>query len=119
MDINDELVSPMPDIPPELIKMVTGVETIYRGLRTEGLYRKESAELILKTHVRFHPSESFMDMGTGRESWQDITVSGSSVEAVKEIYSLVRQGKLEPEQDWESPPAVQEVTPVEEGANPE
>lgn len=67
--------------------------TITRGLRTDGVYRHDWAELMAKTINQGSVSNCV---------WaQELTIMGLTVKAVDEIYSLFRQGKLEPEENWE------------------
>ncbi|MDP2860186.1 MAG: hypothetical protein Q8N98_00565 [bacterium] len=89
----------VPNIPDELIEKVTYKDRIYRGFRTEGVYRHEGAEMVVKTEVKVH-SEMMADT-IEREEYQEINVSAPSIEALKAIYTLVRQGKLAPEENWE------------------
>ena len=94
-------ISPLPDIPEDLIECVTFLEgEIYRGLRTEGIYRHGEAKLIVRTR------KSSKD-GTYSQSIESI---GPSVASVKDIYSLVRQGKLQPVENWEAPMSI--VSPI-------
>ena len=89
----------VPNIPDELIEKVTLKDRIYRGLRTEGVYRHEGAVLLVKSRVEVH-SEMMADK-IEREEWQDISVSAPNAAVLKAIYTLVRQGKLAPEENWE------------------
>ncbi|OGZ35183.1 MAG: hypothetical protein A2V60_02085 [Candidatus Portnoybacteria bacterium RIFCSPHIGHO2_01_FULL_39_19] len=90
----------LPEIPEELIEKVTVKDyRIYRGFRTEGIYRHEGATLMLKTFSEVHGS--FMGDHVERDDHQSISISAPSVKALKAIYTIVRQGKLEPEEDWE------------------
>lgn len=92
------------DVPEELIERVTFQDRIYRGLRTEGVYHHEDATLLVKTEVRVH-SEMMADR-IEREEWQDISVSAPNMEKLRAIYTLVRQGKLSPDENWgdDAPP---------------
>lgn len=101
----------IPDIPADIVTRVTVKEYIYRGFRTNGIYRNEGAELMVKTHVQVH--STMMSHSVERETFQEINVSGPTVEAVKAIYSLVRQGELQPAEDWELQPKIQKVEAVE------
>ena len=89
----------VPIIPTDLIERVTLQDRIHRGLRTEGVYRHDGAELVLKTDISFN-SGPFDE--EDRE-YQNVNVSAPSVKLLKEIYTLVRQGKLAPEENWEAP----------------
>lgn len=90
----------IPDIPTDLIERVTLKDVIYRGLRTEGVYHcGVGTVMVVKTEVKIH-SEMMADT-IEREEFQRISISAPSVEALKSIYTLVRQGKLAPEENWE------------------
>ncbi len=95
----------IPNIPEELIERVTLKDNIYRGFCVEGVYRHEGATLLVR-----NKSEAYRD-GMGdyavREELQRISVSAPNVEKLKVIYTLVRQRKLAPEENWgdaHSPP---------------
>ena len=77
----------------DLTERVTAKDRIVSGLRAEGVYRHNGATLTVKTGM--HSYE-----GYSREVWQRVNISGPSVETVKAIYSLFRQGKLTPEENW-------------------
>ncbi|MDP2930693.1 MAG: hypothetical protein Q8N56_03770 [bacterium] len=92
--------SEIPSIPEELIEKVTIKDYhIYQGFRTEGIYRHEGAVLMLKIHIEIE--RDFKGGGMERLEWQDVSISAPSVETLKAIYTMVRQGKLKPEEDWE------------------
>ena len=94
----------IPNIPQELIERVTIKESIHTGFRTNGVYRCEEAkgaELVAKTEVRVHSEMNANSIE--RETYQNISVSGPSFEAVKSIYSMFRQGRLLPDENWEAP----------------
>ena len=78
-----------------LIEKVTAKICIFRGLRAEGVYRHQDATLVANTSTRRTP-DSLQE-----EAWQWLNVSGPSMEAVKSIHSLFRQGKLTPAENWE------------------
>jgi hypothetical protein len=91
----------IPNIPDELIDTVTLKEEFEndRGFCAEGLYQLgEEAELLVTD------SHQTISSGYGDEilNRQDIEARAKTVTAMKEIYSLVRQHKLSPAQNWES-----------------
>ncbi len=100
----NDLLSLAPDISGDLVERVTWSETINRGFRTEGLYRHERAELVVKTEEE----TDYDGMDKTRTSHQVISVSGPSVDTARKIYSLVRQLKLQPEENWEVKPEKKE-----------
>ena len=89
-------------VPEEIVGRVTMKEQIYRNFRSEGVYRHEGAELTVKTDLRIHSESTATNIE--REEYQEISVSGPSVRAAKTIFTLVRQGKLLPEENWEVEP---------------
>lgn len=78
----------------DLTEKVTARERIHRGLRPEGVYRYNGATLIAKTTV-----DGLSD--SSQDTYQWLKISGPTIEAVENIYSLFRQGKLVPEESWE------------------
>ena len=91
----------------DLAERVTAKDRIFRGLRAQGVYRHNGATLTVKTGMQ---SRDY-----SQEVWQWVNISGPSVETVEVIYSLFRQGKLTPEENWEKrisltpPPATEPV----------
>lgn len=81
----------IPECLGELTEKVTAQESIFNGFRADGVYRHNGATLVATTEIS-HPSNHF---------YQKVNISGPSVEMVKTIYSLFRQGKLAPEENWE------------------
>ncbi|HUW72159.1 MAG TPA: hypothetical protein VMV66_03165 [Candidatus Humimicrobiaceae bacterium] len=87
-------MTPLPDIPEELIDCVTRMENeIYNGFRKEGVYEHNGAKLVVTT-TRHLKADVY---------YQRMEIIGPSVTSVNEIYTLVRQGKLQPVEDWEAP----------------
>ena len=87
-------MTPLPDIPEKLIDCVTRMENeIYKGFRKEGVYKHNGARLMVTT-TRHLKADAY---------YQRMEIIGPSVTSVNEIYSLVRQGKLQPVEDWEAP----------------
>ncbi len=68
-----------------IIAGVTYRGVISQGLRHDGIYRLDGAVLMV------HSTSS---------GFQDIRVKAQSLEKLRTIYTLVRQGKLKPEEDW-------------------
>ena len=97
----------------DLTEKVTAKDHIVCGLRADGVYRHNGATLTVKTGMYYQDS---------REVWQLVSVSGPSVEAVNTIYSLFRQGKLTPEENWEEripptpPPATEPAEDTEKAS---
>lgn len=89
-----------PNIPRELIEKITLKGRIDVSFRAEGIYRHDDAVLLLETHSWVERSDDDLVSTT----WQDVSVSAPSIEKLKTIYSLVRQGKLQPEDDWVARP---------------
>jgi hypothetical protein len=99
------------NFPEELIEKVTLKDRIHRGFRVEGIYRHEGATLMVKTGSRVH-SEMMADH-IEREEWQEISVAAPNVEKLKSIYTLVRQSKLAPEENWDDAHFTPSPTPAE------
>ena len=88
---------PMPEIPESLIKCVTMHQgEVYGLLRRQGVYEYGGSRLVVKTHKHTKDGSFF----------QSMEGSGPTTVSMMEIYSLVRQGKLWPKEDWEAPQTV-------------
>jgi hypothetical protein len=87
------------NVPEGLIERVTLKEIIYRGLRAEGIYRHRDATLRVKTGRSVDPGT--VEDRIQREEWQEISVAAPNVEQLKTIYTLVRQKRLPPEENWD------------------
>ncbi|OGH90381.1 MAG: hypothetical protein A2469_01220 [Candidatus Magasanikbacteria bacterium RIFOXYC2_FULL_40_16] len=90
-------------VPQEIVERVTIRETIYRGFRTEGLYRHCEVELMVKTGVKSKGPGDCVEC-------QEVSASAPDVDQLRGAYSLLRQGKLQPCERWEdedppTPPA--------------
>lgn len=84
---------------------VTCRTTISRGLRTDGIYRYDWAELTARTINQGSISDCV---------WaQELAIMGLTVKAVDEIYSLFRQGQLEPAENWEPQDAKDAIAPIQ------
>jgi len=70
---------------------VTLTDYIYKGLRIEGLYKHGETEIAV----------DMASQDNGRTVSQIIKISGKTIKGVKEAYSLIRQGKLYPVENWE------------------
>ncbi len=115
--VYEDVLDPVSDVnfPEELIERVTLKDEIHRGFRVEGIYRHEGATLMVKTRSKVH-SEMMADH-IEREEWQIISVAAPNMEKLKTIYTLVRQSKLAPEENWDdarfSPPPAPAETEAE------
>ena len=99
LSIYEEELDPLLGIiPEEIVERVTMKEKIYRNFRPEGIYHHEGAELVVKTEVMIHSNIYVKKIE--RDEYQDLSISGPSVKVVKTIYSLVRQKKLDPDENW-------------------
>ncbi|MFA4831601.1 MAG: hypothetical protein WC618_05585 [Patescibacteria group bacterium] len=94
--------SKLPAVPAQYFDRVTYWGIIEGYLRTEGVYRHHGAEMLLVTKKTYTSNDS--------EIYQEARILARSLESLQEIYSLVRQGKLLPVEDWEQP--IQEAAPA-------
>jgi len=110
----------MEEIPGEFIDRVTVREEIsnYNCFRIEGVYRLNEA--ILMCHLHSWNVGGFDSKQTLTKMF--VNISSPNLKALQEIYSQFRQGKLYPEENWESPqispdseeePENEEITPKE------
>ena len=93
-----------PDIPQELIEKITLKGRIEVNFRTAGIYHQDDALLLLESRSFIERSSEDLILVT----WQDVSASAPTIEKLKNIYSLVRQGKLQPEENWEAKPEKKE-----------
>jgi hypothetical protein len=100
----------IPDVPPGMIERFTVKDNIYQGLRQEGLYYLPSgAKMLLFTLVYYS------DFGANR--YQEISASAPSIDALREIYTLVRQEKICPIEDWDDHEKTQSSKPTDNPTN--
>ena len=100
-----ELLDPIttfPVLPDDLVDRVTYRTAIYRGIRTDGLYESENAQLVAVTDGRF-------EKDSGHGAMQQISILAPSVGAAEDIFRKFRCGDLSPKEDWEAP----QITPEE------
>jgi len=93
-------VTELPNVPEELIEKVTVKEhRICRGLRKEGIYHHEGTTLMVTTKRTVH--SEMMAESVEVEERQYIDVSAPTIAKLKTVFSMLRQGKLTPDEDWE------------------
>lgn len=95
VDVHDGInpIACFPDIPEELIEKFTFKEKIGRESTDirEGIYRLEGDE---NTELQIREMPGYI-----KEKY--ISISSKSLGSLRKIYSLVRQGKLEPVENWQ------------------
>lgn len=74
------------------VSHVSYVDVYYTGFRTDGIYKLGSATARVVMEVRFAE--------TMPVHYQRIEISAQNVQELREIYSHVRSGKLQPTEDW-------------------
>ena len=88
---------PSLDIPKELIECVTLIDSeVYTSSLRPGVYKRDGNRFVVDTHKGTRDGSYF----------QSIEGSGPTIGSIMENYSLLRQGKLWPEEDWEAPQIV-------------
>lgn len=80
----------VPDIPQEIVEKFSLHEMILTRKRRDGVYEMDSTVLLALTEV------------VDEHLVQDITISAPSLESLRQIYKLFREGKLWPTSDWEA-----------------
>lgn len=89
LHISDMEITPFPSIPQDSIECIT-IRTSIEGasnFRAEGIYRHEGAELVVKTDWN-------------KKYFQALFITAPSVDIARKILTLVRQGKLAPNENW-------------------
>jgi hypothetical protein len=101
-DINQADVLPfLPAIPEDIIDFVTIEETLEaERYLPQGVYRHDGAELVAKNDVSIYPS--FFGKGENIVTHgQKVSIVSPTIRKAFVIYTLFRQGKLSPEENWE------------------
>jgi hypothetical protein len=92
-DFTDPLV-PLPPIPIPYIAKVTyrGVLSQNSTFRPEGVYRRGKAMMSLKNYINPHTNPPL--------GYQKMEAEARGMKSLRDIYTLVRQGKLQPIENW-------------------
>jgi len=89
----------MPRVARKHIKLVTFVTKFHKSFRLDGIYKYKNATARLEvvTHYGggYGPNDPRYE-----EQYQEVSISAGSVRTLGEIYSKIRTGELEPEQNW-------------------
>lgn len=91
-----------PTIPAQYYDRVTFWQEIHTNFRAEGVYRHKGAEMLLTNKTKYPAIRSTVGKNEP-EILQEIKILARTLEDMVEIYSLVRQGKLLPAENWEQP----------------
>ncbi len=93
LSINFPDLGTIPDIPDDIVERVSIMESeVYNVMRRQGVYTTDAgAKLTVRTRKHTKDGTFFQ----GMEGY------GPTVASVMEIFSLVRQGKIYPTEDWE------------------
>jgi len=89
-------VPALPTIPAGLVRVITYIGMIQNGFRSDGIYRYKGAEARLTTETQ---EVGHRDAGTTVKV-QTMVISAGSVRTLREIYSKIRSGELEPTEKW-------------------
>lgn len=97
-------VSPAVDMPRFKrgdVKLIALTETYHEGFRPEGIYVHKGAKAMVKTEVKVDSPYAGNNFDTTSiERRQEISVSAKSIVTLKAMYTMIRQGKLEPTEKW-------------------
>lgn len=93
-----DFVSPPPTIGRKFFKKITFVDTYHVGFRKDGIYKYRGATARVVTERRFHGR--CYEHETKEEVYQKISISAGSFETLRQIYSKIRSGALEPTENW-------------------
>lgn len=89
----------VPNIGHKYIKRVSFLDKYFEGFRTDGIYKLKGATARVETEERYISAGNLHESGH-EERYQNISISAGSIRTLREIYTLVRQGKLQPTEDW-------------------
>lgn len=126
----DDLTAPAIDVLQKWIGLVTVRETLTTNFRWDGVYKLGDTTLTAETQSylrRTQYEEVVPDHDFDPERWdyrpsppevvkeayewdkkQMVRIAGPSMEDVRRLYSLFRQGRIEPEENWEASQAEEE-----------
>ncbi len=90
-----------PSFPKGCVSKVTFVGKYFEGFRKDGIYRYKGAIARLETQLKLHTPHNLEDK-RHLEVFQEIQVSAGSVRTLREIYTKVRAGEIQPTKDWSS-----------------
>lgn len=82
----------VPVIPQEFVGLVTYRDKIYADFRKQGVYKLDGARLEVRT--------SYEREFTPPKRVQHVSVRGPDIRSVRKIVQLVRQGRIEPMEDY-------------------
>jgi hypothetical protein len=93
------------------VRKVTFTHKHFDGFRNDGIYQHKGATARLETTQKIHSPHSMEDKSRF-EIFQEIQISAGSLRTLRELYTKIRSGDLEPAEDWGSPmktPSFEEV----------
>jgi len=91
----------LPTLPKGSVRKVTFTSKHFDGFRNDGIYRHKGATARLETTRKIHHPYSENDVGS-IETYQEIQISAGSVRTLRDTYTKVRTGEIEPFEDWGS-----------------
>ena len=104
IEVRTDPTNPASSVPTTIdrkyVKRVTFVGTYYSGFRTDGVYKFKGATAHVVTLHRIHKGTNYEGKAIEKEVYQQISISAGSVRTLREIYSAVREGELEPCENW-------------------
>ncbi|MDA8596718.1 hypothetical protein N9L26_00065 [Candidatus Pacebacteria bacterium] len=101
LDPIDPTIEP-PTFPKGSVRKITFTSKHFDGFRNDGIYRHKGAVALLETTQKLHTPSTMADK-TLLQVFQEVKISAGSVRTLREVYTKVRAGKLEPTEDWGSP----------------
>lgn len=100
-----------PVFPKGSVRKVTYIGKHFDGFRNDGVYHYRGATARLETTQKLHTPSSMEDK-SHLEVFQQIQISARCVRTLREIYTKVRSGTIQPTEDWGSPakaPSLEEM----------
>lgn len=89
----------MPRVARKHIERVTFISRFYENFHLDGIYKYKGATARLEVVVHYGGGYG-PDDPRYEERDQTISISAGSVRTLREIYSKIRTGELEPVEDW-------------------
>lgn len=83
------------------VRVITFTSSYHEGFRPEGMYIHKGAKAKVQTVVNVQSPNFGNNADTSSiERRQEISISAKSIKALQEIYTLIRQGNLQPTEKW-------------------
>ena len=91
-----------PTFPKGTVRRVTFTHKYFDGFRNDGIYEHKGATARLELTQKIRSASTLEDVSR-LEIFQEIQITAGSIRTLRQIYTKVRSGEIEPSEDWGSP----------------